>query len=74
MVEDPQEIILEHLRYMRGRVDTIDENVKELRQSVLDVREQINGIRGDFLRLERALAAQEVDIDRIKNRLDLSEN
>jgi hypothetical protein len=71
MVEDPHEIILEHLRYLRSRADSTDTAVRELKSVVLGLREDVNGLRGDILRQERALAAVEVDIDRIKARLDL---
>jgi hypothetical protein len=37
------------------------------------MRGDFHGLRGDFLRLERALAAVEVDIDHINARLGLSD-
>lgn len=72
MVNDPYEIILDHLRYLRGKADSTDTAVKELRGAVLGLREDVNALRGDILRQERAFAAVEVDIDRIKARLDLT--
>ena len=73
MVDDPHEIILEYLRYLRGRADSTEAAVRELRGAVLGLREDMNGLRGDILRQERAIAAVEVDIDRIKAWLDLSD-
>jgi len=72
MVHDPQELILEHLRSIRTKIDGTDTAVRELKSAVLALREDVNGLRGDILRQERALAAVEVDIDRIKTRLDLA--
>ena len=72
MVHDPQEIILEHLRSIRTKIDGTDAAVRELKSMVLALREDVNGLRGDVLRQERAFAAVEVDIDRIKTRLDLA--
>lgn len=73
MVEDPHEIILEHLRYLRSKADNHDKGMSDLKSLVLSLREEVNGLRGDILRQERALAAVEHDIDRIKVRLDLVE-
>ncbi len=73
MVDDPHEIILEHLRHLRSRADSTDLAVRDLKTAVLALREDVNGLRGDILRQERAFAAVEVDIDRIKARLDLTE-
>lgn len=67
------EIILEHLRHLRSRADGADTALRDLKTTVLALREDVNGLRGDILRQERAFAAVEVDIDRIKARLDLSD-
>lgn len=73
MVDDPHEIILEHLRYLRTRADTTDAAVRDLKTMVIGLREDVNGLRGDVLRQERALAVVETDIERIKARLDISD-
>ena len=74
MTDQPHDLILDHLRHIRARTDSTDANVKELKQTVLSLREEVNAMRGDFLRQERALAAVEVDLDRIKTRLDLTDS
>jgi len=74
MVTDPHEIILEHLRHLRSRADRADTALRDLKSTVLALREDVYGLRGDILRQERALATVEVDIDRIKARLDLSDS
>lgn len=74
MVDDPQELVLEHLRYIRSHVDTIEKEQRELKFAVLSVKEQVNDVRKDMIRQERAMASVEVDIDRIKVRLDLVDN
>jgi len=47
--------------------------LRDLRGSVIATRDEIHATRGDILRQEKAIAALEVDIDRIKMRLDLTE-
>ena len=71
MAEDPKEIILEHLRAIRQDMAGLKDDIRELKDNLISVRDDIHGLRGDILRQERALAAVEVDIDRIKARLDL---
>jgi hypothetical protein len=73
MVADPYEIIIEHLRHLRSRADSSDTALRDLKTTVLALREDVNGLRGDILRQERAFAAVEIDIDRIKARLDLAD-
>ena len=69
---DPYELILEHLRALRLDTAELKTDFKDLKQSVNSLRTEVNALRGDILRQERALATVEVDIDRIKARLDLS--
>jgi len=71
MVDDPQELILEHLRAIRGDIKLLQDGQGELKAGQLAIREEVHGLRGDVLRLERGLATVETDVDRIKNRLDL---
>ncbi|MBK8177224.1 MAG: hypothetical protein IPK66_18790 [Rhodospirillales bacterium] len=73
MADDPKEIVLEHLRYIRGRVDANEETLGDVKLSITSLRQDVHALRGDIFRQERALAAVEVDLDRIKTRLDLSD-
>ncbi len=73
MVDDPQELILEHLRHIRAKVDANDTGLRDIKQMITGLREEVNALRGDILRQERAIAALEADFDRIKTRLDLSD-
>lgn len=67
------ENLLKHLRHLRSRADSTDTALRDLKTTVLALREDVNGLRGDILRQERAFAAVEVDIDRIKARLDFTD-
>lgn len=63
----PHEIILDHLRALRAGQDRIEHDIKELKAGQIAIRSDFHGLRGDFLRLERALATVEVDIDHINS-------
>jgi len=65
--------MLEHLRYLRSKSDSTDAAVRDVKSVVNSLREDVHGLRGDLLRHERALAALEADMERIKNRLDLTD-
>lgn len=80
MVEDPKEIILEHLRYLRSRVDSIESIVKTNDKRFDILERQIAGVRGDMAAMQelyvdhrdsmRGLAER---VERIERRLDLAE-
>ena len=60
------ELMLEHLKYIRNKVDGVDIRLKDLRDEVIS-------LRGDSVRRDRALASLEDDISTIKARLDISD-
>ena len=64
-------LMLDLVKDTNDRIRRSEEGIKDLKASVLGLREDINGVRGDLLRHEKALASVETDIDRIKARLDL---
>jgi septal ring factor EnvC (AmiA/AmiB activator) len=73
MVNDPQELILEHLRAIRGDTAEIKTTIRDLKAGMNALRTEVNSLRGDVLRQERSIAAVEVDVDRINARLGLSD-
>ena len=73
MVNDPQELILEHLKAIRASQDETREDIRELKSRVTlvekgmaKVQEAVAGVNG---RIDRV----EVRLDRIEKRLDLVE-
>ena len=66
-------LTLEHLKYMRSAIERIEHDIKDLKTGQIGLRSDFHNMRGDFLRLERAMASVEVDIDRINVRLDISD-
>ncbi len=73
MTTDPENLVLEHLRYIRGAVDKLDASVRDVRAEIISLRKQIHSVQGDGLRRESVIAEMQVDLDRIKARLDLSD-
>ena len=73
MVDDPYEIILEHLRSIRADITDLKNDTRALKQGKIAIRDEIHNLRGDFLRQERAISALETDMDRVNRRLDLSD-
>lgn len=79
MVNDPQEIILEHLRYMRGRVDSIETTVKGHDKRFDLVERQLAGIRSDMATMQELYVDHRNDVrtltdrvERIERHLELS--
>lgn len=73
MTEEPHQIILDFLRAIRSRIDDIQADVHDIKQTIISLRTEVHGLRGDLLRQERAIAGIETDMDRIKARLDLDD-
>jgi hypothetical protein len=67
MVAEPHELILDFLRRFDERQARFEEILRDFKQGQI-------AIRSDILRQERAIASVEADIDRIKVRLDLSDD
>jgi hypothetical protein len=49
-------------------------DMRDLKDEAISTREEIQALRRDVLRQERGLAAMQLDMDRVKTRLDLQDN
>jgi len=67
-LDEKADIMLKHMKYMRGQQDRMMEVIVDLRKTVIGVREDSNSVRSDISRLERGLAGVEVDVDRVKKK------
>lgn len=65
------ELIYDVLKNMQSSISKIENNMQELKQGQINIRDDIHALRGDVLRHDKALATLEIDVDRIKHRLDL---
>ena len=73
MSDSPENLILEHLRAIRAELNVLKEGQADMRADILSIRKYLHNIQGDALRREQTIAVMQVDIDRIKTRLDLSD-
>ena len=73
MVDDPHEIILDHLRAIRSKQDEQNRQIADVKEGQLHIRDDLHAIRGDIRRLDHGLASVEQDVERIKIRLDMVE-
>lgn len=73
MSDEPTDLVLEHLRAIRNDTAELKSGLREVKAELISLRQQINALQGDGLRREEVIAGMQVDIDRIKTRLDLSD-
>ena len=65
------ELVYEVLKKLQQGQADLATGLRDVKESIISLREDVHGTRGDLLRHEKALAALESDIGRIKVRLDL---
>ena len=68
MTEETTSLVLEHLRYMRGKLDRIDFRPIDLRLSRVELR--LSAVEGHLAQLVRSDADQNAELDRANKRLD----
>lgn len=67
------ELIYEVLKNVQADISELKSVVVELKEGQIGLRGQLHAIQGDALRQERTVAGVQLDIDRIKSRLDLTD-
>jgi outer membrane murein-binding lipoprotein Lpp len=80
MTEQVENLILEHLRHIRGRVDQLAEDLGTVKLRLTSLETQVSGLQGQVAGLhgDNAIAHQRMDkidvrLDRIERRLELRE-
>jgi len=63
MAPETENLVLEHLRYMRGRIDIISDDIRE-------IKTRVGLLEQRFAILEQQYASMSSRIDRIEGRLD----
>jgi hypothetical protein len=71
MADTTDNLVLDHLRALRADTADVKSAIQDLRDGQIGIRAQLHALQGDLLRQERTLAAVQVDLDRIKARVDL---
>ena len=70
---ETQNIVLDILRAIRGDLAEVKASIADLKDGQISIREEIQSMRRDALRQERTIASLQVDVDRVKHRLELSD-
>jgi hypothetical protein len=65
-------LILEHLRAIRGQLDRLDGRVEDIGKQIISLRLHDHARDGDDIRRDKAIAELQVEVDRIRRRLDLA--
>lgn len=73
MPDNIENLVLDHRIVIRAEVQSLKEGQKEIKAEILFVKKSIHNMQGDALRREQTIAGVQVDIDRIKTPLDLSD-
>jgi len=71
MTEETQNLMLEILKRIQADLSEMKDDMRDFKDGQIRVRNEINDLRGDILRLERSNAGIEVRLSRIERRLDL---
>ena len=70
MVDNVENLVLEHLRALRAGQDRIESELRDLKERVSVVETGLNGVRRDLVALAEADARLQVSIDRLGDRAD----
>ena len=63
---EPDNIVLEHLRYIRGAIDNMCDDAREIKQGV-------GSLENQYANMSNRLDRMDVRIERIERRLDLTD-
>lgn len=64
-------LVLEHLRHIRGRVDDTAEDMREVKLRLGNLEAQIAGLTNGYASLSSRLDRLDARVERIERRLDL---
>ena len=73
MPEETTNLILEHLRHMRGKLDRVAEEVTDLKLRMSAVESHLAVQQMEFVQINRRLDRSDERLGRIERRLDLVE-
>jgi len=74
MTDDTENLVLEHLRHIRGRVDLIADDMKEVKLRLSTLESSLSLVRREIIIGDETGARQQVSIDRIMDRLEKIEH
>lgn len=74
MSDDNENLVLEHLRHIRGRVDLIADDMKEVKHRLSSLKSSLSLVRRETIIGDETDARQQTSIDRIMERLERIEH
>ncbi len=74
MSEATENLVLEHLRHIRGRVDLISDDMKEVKLRLSSLESSLSLVRREIIVGDETGARQQASIDRIVERLERIEH
>jgi hypothetical protein len=70
MTENVENLVLEHLRHIRGRVDQIADDVTDLRHRMTSLENAMALVKREVAYSDEADARQQVSIDKLTARVE----
>lgn len=70
MPDNVDNLVLEHLRHIRGRVDQISDDMRDVKHRLSTLESSIGSVRREVLIGDETGARQQASIDRILDRLE----
>jgi predicted nucleic acid-binding Zn-ribbon protein len=66
VMAEPDNIVLEHLRHIRGAIDGVRDDIREMKQ-------RIGSLENQYANISNRLDRMDMRIERIERRLDLTD-
>lgn len=73
MSDNVENLILEHPRHIRGRVDILSDDMKDVKYRLTSLESQVAGLHGDLALIHGRIDRLETRFDRIERRLEISD-
>lgn len=70
MTDNVENLILEHLRALRSKIDQIADDVREIKQRVVTLESGQGVITQQIGHLQQSIAGQQVSFDRLTDRVE----
>jgi outer membrane murein-binding lipoprotein Lpp len=70
MNENVENLVLEHLRHIRGRVDQIADDVGDLKQRMSSLESAMNLVRREVALGDETDARQQITLDKLNARIE----
>ena len=69
-MENVDNIIIEHLRHMRGKIDPVSEDVREIKHRLANVESSQGSIMQHVGHLASSIAQQQLSFDRLSDSVE----